>query len=217
MPGFTPRRQKRPPTTVLGVVVGDNGQPTTIVAVRYDPSLLTPADPLSDVDAVFETHYTLLNREELKPTLSYPLIAARVNTLARRLHDREATGDYHVLVDASDVGRPVIDSIRFSILPAVHVTSVRVKPDETADLSILWRNDATVGLAYLISRLRAILQGQRLHVPASLTTITEALASHTAGSQVPSQELRALALACASEFRAVTYDVSPDELGSPDF
>jgi hypothetical protein len=140
-----------------------------------------------------------------------------VNTLARRLWNRNSSGDYHVLVDASDVGRPVVDSIRGSILPAVHVTSVRVKGDDTADLSILWRTDATVGLAYLISRLRAIFQGGRLQGPASLTAITSALSDHTADNASPSPELRALALCCSSEFRSVGYDVSPDELGSPLF
>lgn len=197
-------------TTVLGIVVGELA--TTIAAVRYETELLYAGDAMFNELPVFETHYHLLNRDQM-PAASYREIAYRVNTVTRRLYNRDDRGDYHVLVDASDVGRPVVDSIRDTILPQVHVTSVRLVTDPRGDLSILWRNDATVGLGYLVSRLRAIFQGHRLVIPPALAGIADALSAYALESE-PSADLRALALCCASEYMAVRYDQSPDALPS---
>lgn len=202
-----------PQTTVIGLYVGDLLTPPSLVAVRYDPTLLTPGDPMFGEAPIFETRYLVLGAQTLD-ALSFPAVAKRLNSLARGLYDRDSRGDYHVLVDATDVGRPVVDAIRDAIVPQVHVTSVRVVGEDRGDLSILWRNNASIGLGYLISRVQAILQGNRLSVPESLTDLTAALSAHTAGAQ-PAPLLRALALAVASEYMPVGYDVSPDDLPSP--
>lgn len=201
-------------TTVLGVTVGNAIQQPAICAVRYVSECIQSADPLSDLGAVFETRYHLLGMERLDVGTSVPRIAARVNQLATRLWKRDSHGDYHVLCDASEVGRPVIDAIRFVLIPQAQVTGVTVTATDKPDSSILYRRESTVGLSYLVSRLQAILQSGRLSIPhdPAMTDLLAQLRDYDTATDRGPDLVRALALACSSEYRPISYDVSPDEL-----
>jgi len=210
--GFARLTGRLPQTTVLGVVVSSAQVAPTLCAIRFEPRIIHAGDPLFGEATIYETHYTVLGSELLLPGLAYPGVAARVNTLARRLYNADSRGDYHVLVDASDVGRPVVDAIRDSVIPQAAVSAVIVSAGDAGDTSLLWRSESKVGITYLVSRLQAILQGGRLHYPATpaMDGIRDALhAGDTSGML-----FRALALACSCEYAAVRYDVSPDALPS---
>lgn len=206
-----------PQTTVIALIMGHTDTQPALCAVRYSQVLLSPGDPLFGELPIHETHYTLLSADRLPAKLSYPQVAATVNRAARRLYDRNSRGDYHALVDASGVGRPVVDAIRDSIIPQCHVTAVSIGPGDAGDLAILWRHETSVGLAYLISRLQAILHGGRLHVPESpkTTGLLDLLRGYDLKSPPSVDLVRALALACASEEQTVRYGPSPDSLPSP--
>jgi hypothetical protein len=200
-------------TTVLGVAVGDLTTEPCICAVRYSNSLLSPGDPMFGEEPVFETHYAALGAERLPVDSSYPRIAARVNLLARRLYAKDSTGDYHVVVDAAGVGRPLVAAIRDSIIPTVHVTSATVVTSDVGDLSTLWRTETRLGWSYLLSRLQAILQGRRLS--GLDPELMDAVMAYSADSIPSADPVRALALACCSEYQPVRYLMQPDTLPSP--
>ncbi len=210
---------KAPQTTVLGVAAGTPTAPSAICAVRYDNTLLSPGDPLFGEAPLWETHYVVLGLQRLDAGTSYPETARRVNVLARRLYDRDSRGDYHVAIDASGVGQPVVETIRQSIIPQVCVTGVSISTGDKNDPSLLWRTAASIGKRYLVSRLQGILQGQRLHVPDDplCRTLLDTLRTYPAEGDdpVPNDDLViALALAVVSEYAAVRYDIAPDDLPS---
>lgn len=221
-------------TVVLGVDVGKIRDSSAICAVSYEDHLLAPGDPLCNEPPVFETHYRVLGAERIPLGTSYPAVANRVSLLAKRLYDRDSKGAYHVLCDATGVGGPVIDMIRGSIIPQCHVTAVTLTGGSRGDDSILWRSESSIGKAWLVSRLQAILQSSRLHAPRS-----EALADLEAMiAELKTFEIRikpdtgheqtgafttgthddlavALALACAGEHQMVTYGPHTSMLPSP--
>jgi hypothetical protein len=214
---LAPRVPSSPPqTTVLGVAVGDLSVRPSLCAVRYHHLLISPGDPIFGELPTFETHYTLIGAESLDAGLGYPAVASRVNRLAQRLYARDSRGDYHALIDASDAGRPVIAAIRDAVIPACTVTGVRVTTGDTGDESILWRRETSVGLSYLISRLQAILQGGRLHVPDDAVShgLLDLLRTYDIQQSSGADLVRALALACSSEYHQIRYGPSPDSLPS---
>jgi len=210
--GFARLTGRLPQTTVLGVVVSSAQVAPTLCAIRFEPRIVHAGDPLFGEATIYETHYDVLGTEQLLPGLTYPGVAARVNTLAHRLYHADSRGDYHVLVDASDVGRPVVDAIRDSVIPQAAVSAVTVSSGDRGDTSLLWRSESTVGITYLVSRLQAILQGGRLHYPA--TPAMDGIRDCLHAGDTSGMLFRALALACSGEYAAVRYDVSPDALPS---
>lgn len=206
-------------TTVLGVAPGSSSRGAALCAVRCDAHLVSPGDALFGEAPLWETHYTILGAERLPAGTDYPAVARRANTLARRLYDRDSRGDYHVLVDATGAGVPVVELIHQSIIPQAHVTAVALTPGDTADPSILWRSATTVGVAYLVSRLQAVLQGRRLHAPAGdarVADLLDGLASYEATPDPREADglVVALALAASSDYQPIRYGVSANLLPS---
>lgn len=211
-----------PPTTVLGVAAGAVGAPAVLCATRYSHVLVTPGDPLFGEEPLWATHYTVLGLERLPAGTTYPQTARRLNTLATRLYNRDVRGDYHVVVDAGAVGHPVVEAIRQSIIPQVGVTGVTITPTATPDECVLWRYAATVGRRYLVSRVQAIVQGARLHVPdeplgrALLEALRAYPADDAAAERAPHLDLvTALALTTVSDYVPVRYGPRADSLPSP--
>lgn len=149
----------------LGVDVGQVHDPSAICAVELTEVLVKAADPLFGEWPIRETHFRVLGAERLPLGTSYPAVAKRLCVLAKRLHDRDASGDYHALVDATGVGRPVVDLIRQSIIPQCHVTAVTITGGDRGDPDVLWKLEASIGKSYMVSRLQALLQSQRVQAP----------------------------------------------------
>lgn len=227
MPDFTAFRQldqmDTPPivvpptelvTTVLGVAMGDHTSAPALIAVRLHSTCIQLADAMFGEAAIFETHYTALGAERMTSGMSYYGVAKRANILARRLYDRDSRGDYHILVDSSGVGKPVVRAIRDSILPHVCVTGVDIVSGDKGDDSILWRSEAKIGLHYLISRLQAIFQGGRLHLPKEdiFEALLHQIRTYDSGVNGGPDLVRALALTCSSEYAPVRYDIGFDTL-----
>lgn len=217
-------------TVVLGVDCGQIRDYSAVCAVAYEDMCLSPGDALCNEPPVFETQYRVLGAERMPLGTSYPDVAKRVNMLAKRLYDRDSRGDYHCLIDATGVGRPVVDLIRAAMIPACHVTAVTITGTAKGDEAILWRNESSVGKAWLVSRLQAILQSGRLKAPrhAALEEMVaelkvfeirvQANGHDTSGAfQVGTHDdlAVALSLACASDHQAVTYGPTSGQLPSP--
>lgn len=217
--------------TVLGADIGQIHDPSAICAVEYTERQLTAGDPLFGEPPRYETRYRLLGSERLPLGTSYPDVARRLCLLAKRLYNRDSRGDYHALIDATGVGRPVVDQIRQSIIPQVTVTAVTLTGGSKGDMSILWRRESSVSKMYLVSRLQAILQANRLDAPRDplmdamiaelkvyeIRTKADTGNDEFGAFQVGTHDdlVTALALGCASEIQRVRVGPDFDALPSP--
>jgi hypothetical protein len=207
---------------LVGVDVGQIHDPSALVVCRSEPRLLTPGDPLAGEYPTFETHFVCLGCERLPLGTSYPAVAARVAQIAERLIKREDELPVIVLVDATDVGRPVVDLLRERINPKARVVAVTLTGGDKGDDSALWRQEAKVSKVHLVSRLQALLQSGRLHLPRSaaleallleLKVFEIRTRPHSATPETGSFSLEAnddlaiaLGLACLAEHAEPRYD-----------
>jgi hypothetical protein len=214
----------------LGVDCGQIHDYSAICAVELSEVTVKAADPLFGEWPIRETHFRVLGAERLPLGTSYPAVAQRLCLLAKRLHDRDSRGDYHALVDATGVGRPVVDLIRGSIIPQCHVTAVTLTGGERGAPDVLWKLEASIGKAYMVSRLQALLQSQRLVAPVDpdMAAMADELKVYeikakpdtghlqTGAFQVGTHDdlVTALGLACLVDLQEVRYGVAFGELPS---
>ena len=152
----------------MSVVIGvDVGQ-------RVDPTAIAVSEPERRNG---ETHFTIRHLERLPLGTSYPQIVARLATLTAGV--RERTGRRPTLyIDATGVGVPVVDLVR----------EARVAADVWAcfftfgDHRTVAQREVRIGKAWLVSRLQALLQTGRIHLPQ--TTEAEALAQELLDYQI---------------------------------
>jgi hypothetical protein len=135
------------------------------VVCRQEPRLLTPGDPLCGEYPEWTDHYVCLGAERLPLGTSYPQVAARVNLLVERLINRDQDMPVVALVDATGVGRPVAEMIRERVNPKARVVAVTITGGEKGDDSLIWRTEGRISKVHLVSRLQALLQGGRIHLP----------------------------------------------------
>lgn len=86
--------------------------------------------------------------------------------LEPKRYRRWAEADLWLLIDVSGVGRPVVDDLirpRFSHLSSP-ITAVTFRAGETSNV-VPHIREATMGKAYMVSRLQALLQSQRILLP----------------------------------------------------
>lgn len=136
----------------IGVDIGQKRDPTAIAVVELDRR---------DVDGNHtETHFVVRYLDRLPLGTPYPEVARRVAAIAERAA-RQAGSSVTVYLDATGVGQPVVDLIaerwRGGRLVAVYFTH--------GDRRTEAGGKVTLGKAYLVSRLVALLQGGRVHLP----------------------------------------------------
>lgn len=89
-----------------------------------------------------------------------------VRFLERDRYRRQAESDLWFLIDVTGVGRPVVDDLirpRMAHL-SCPITAVTFRAGETSNVVPRIR-EATMGKAFMVSRLQALLQGQRIKLP----------------------------------------------------
>jgi len=106
-------------------------------------------------------HFLVRHLERLPLGTSYPDVAARIAAIAASVRTRigPAAAAPAICLDATGVGLPVVDLVRAT---GVHVTGVYFTH---GDRRTVEADRVTLGKAYLVSRLQALLQGGRLHLP----------------------------------------------------
>jgi hypothetical protein len=137
---------------IVGVDIGQKRDPTAIAVVEIEQR-----EPETGRR---ETHYLVRYLGRLPLGTPYPEVAERVAEVARRA--RHQTGNSATIyIDATGVGQPVVDLISErgcgGILYAVYFTHGDRRTEE--------RGKVTLGKAYLVSRLVALLQSRRVHLP----------------------------------------------------
>lgn len=136
----------------IGIDIGQKRDPTAIAVAEINRRPVAP-----DRD---ETHFLIRRLERLPLGTPYPKVALRVAEIADRASKR-APGSVIVYVDATGVGQPVVDLVAESwsggrLIPVYFTHGDRRNEN---------LNQVTLGKAYLVSRLQALLQSGRIHLP----------------------------------------------------
>jgi hypothetical protein len=147
----------------IGIDLGQKRDPSAIAVAELD--LRGPKE---------EDHWVIRHLERLPLGTPYPEVAERLGTIitraraaATRPTDKYGPG-FHVYADATGVGQPVVDILKAA---GQQVTPVYFT---FGDKRTAENGTVTLGKGWLVSRLQALLQTRRLHLPR--TTEAEALA-----------------------------------------
>lgn len=135
----------------IGVDIGQRVDPTAIAVVEREQRPGT---------AGLGWHHTARYLERLPLGTPYPDVALRLAEVAALVAER-TTGRPRLYLDATGVGQPVVDVLKQHRVPATLVAVYfthgdRRLPGEAGAI--------TLGKAWLVSRLQALLQGEYLHL-----------------------------------------------------
>jgi hypothetical protein len=132
---------------VIGVDIGQ----------RRDPTALCVAEVDRRDDA---THFLVRHLDRLALGTPYPAVARRVGevtaAVARRTDSRPK-----LYVDATGVGQPIVDLLQEAAVEATIVAVYFTHGDRRTEGS----REVTLGKAFLVSRIQALLQTGRVHLP----------------------------------------------------
>jgi hypothetical protein len=146
---------------IIGVDIGQRRDPTAIAVAEVELRPVAAPDLLKAEEA----HYLVRFLGRLPLGTAYPDVVRRIERLCRQVRDRCGRAPI-LFVDATGVGLPVVDQIRASRPVAQRVEAVLFtggsrrteRPDE---------GRVILGKAFMVSRLQALLQCHRIHLPQS--------------------------------------------------
>jgi len=157
-------------TVTVGIHIGDRRTPTALAAVEGEWRDEPGARPTPRVEGGLvvgmtparQSDYVLVRRLERLPAgTTYPAIAARLKAVVEGLHAR-GTPPTTIYADATGIGLPVIETLaqtaRASV-KAVYMTAgdKRVVAED--------QRTVTLGKAYVVARLKVLLEEGRLLLP----------------------------------------------------
>lgn len=169
---------------VVGVDVGQKVDPTAIAVVEVEhrvteperlvpptgAGLFTGAD-YRRIPAKTEAHFTARHLARLPLGTPYPAVAEHVAGVVAGLV-RRGVARPRLMVDATGVGGPVVELIAAALgkhgadlIACTFTHGDRYSQDDR-------RRTASVGKAYLVSQLQALLQTKRLHLPVNAESET---------------------------------------------
>jgi hypothetical protein len=135
-------------TVTIGVDIGQRVDPTAIAVVELEER---PGNGRLD------EHHLVRHLERLALGTPYPRVVDRVAAVAAGVGSRAELAA--VYVDATGVGQPIVDLLaETGVRPrAVYFTH--------GDKRTVEGDEVRLGKAWLVSRLQALLQSGRLHLP----------------------------------------------------
>jgi hypothetical protein len=154
----------------LGVDIGQKRDPTALCVAETE---------LRQVEGRSKTHFLVRHLERLPLGTRYPRVAERVAEMTAQVRTRTRENPT-IYVDATGVGQPIVDLL-WERIPEGWVVPVyfthgdrRVETREGVGVRI------SLGKAYLVSRLQALLQNRGLHLPRTreAETLTEELQTY---------------------------------------
>lgn len=183
--------QRVDPTAIAVVEHDERETGRTFMERVLDPWGLT--DPADVETAELETLYTVRSADRLPLNTAYPQVAATLagvveNVVRMREHemnelaavdpawaiihprDRRVKAErlISIYVDATGVGRPVVDILREALRDyRVSLTAVTFVHGELCDVSP-HKREGKLGKAHLVSRLQALFQTNRIQIPRKL-------------------------------------------------
>ena len=163
----------------IGADIGQKRDPTAIVVCEYEVVEIdeggVPHDPTGLRDLVniatgvedpplLDTRYVVRALERLPLETPYPTVARRLHAICRAMA-RRPKAEVFLAVDATGVGRPIVDLVRDELDDGVHLTAVTISGGEKCPQAPLYRSEITMGKVFMVSRLQALLQSRRIVMP----------------------------------------------------
>ena len=155
------RKRTSQPVTI-GVDIGQRVDPSTICVCEtfiVDRPGLRP-----------ETRFEVRHLERLPLGTGYPAVAARIAEVVAGIETRPVAPNHQppridLLIDATGVGRPVVDIVR----DALKGSSCRLTPVTFTygDQLVTVNRELRLGKAFLVSRLQSLFQTDRVKLPAN--------------------------------------------------
>jgi len=139
-----------PRATFVGVEIGMNRDPSAFAVAEVDQRA---------VEDRWETHFVVRHLEALPHGCSYPKLASRVGGVYAKLKSRGAV--WRIFIDATGSGQPAVDLIHEQI-PSAQMTTVYFNH---GDRRTVTEDGVILGKAFLVTRLKTLLQAGRLHFP----------------------------------------------------
>jgi hypothetical protein len=139
------------------------------IGQKVDPTAIAVVEVAERADA---TYFVVRHLERLPLGTAYPLVATRLAVLVKQVRKRMGAGGdaLTIFADATGVGLPVVDLLKDAGIPVTPVLFTH-GDKRTEDRE---QRRITLGKAWLVSRLQALLQSGRLLLPD--TTEARALA-----------------------------------------
>ncbi len=149
-----------PPFLYLGLDLGQANDFSALTIAERDRRPRYRDEPRDDVPAKYRIGH--LQRFALKTP--YPAIVAQVATLVRDLAGRTPVPHLRLVVDATGVGRPVVDLLRQERLPAALIDVTITGGDSVTHEGRTYR----VPKRDLVSTVQVALQSERLKIAQQL-------------------------------------------------
>jgi len=109
---------------------------------------------------ILEEHYLVRHLERLPLGTPYPLVVERLVEITGKVAER-AKCEPTLYVDATGVGQPIVDLLNASDIKGILYAVYFTHGDKLTRQGMQF----TLGKAYLVSKLQALLQGGRVHLP----------------------------------------------------
>lgn len=138
---------------VIGVDIGQKRDPSAICVVETEERHTKDRT---------EIHFAVRHLQRLPLGTSYPELAKRLAEAVAVTRRNTPNSSLEMFVDATGIGQPVIDILSAEV-PSVWVTAVYFTHSDRRSQEP--GVGVTLGKAWLVSRLQALLQTGRLHLP----------------------------------------------------
>lgn len=160
-------------TVTMGVDIGQRVDPTAICVAEIEDRPRHPmGEPVISSNPEsnptdrgpckhLDDHYLIRHLERLPLGTSYPVVAKRLASIAHGIVER-THNQPRLYLDATGVGTPVGDILRDAGVNALMTNVFFTHGDR---LTTAENGEIRLGKAYLVSRLQALLQSERLHLP----------------------------------------------------
>jgi hypothetical protein len=131
------------------------------IGQRRDPTAIAVVEQVERRDS--EIHHDVRHLERLDLGTPYPGVAKRVAEVVQGVHAKTSGEAPTLYVDATGVGTPIVDVLKdegvgdLAQLVAVYFTY--------GDRRKVEGDEVKLGKAWLVSRMQALLQSERLHLP----------------------------------------------------
>lgn len=135
----------------LGMDIGQKRDPTAVCVAEIHERQVSQERK--------EVHFLVRHLKRLPLGTPYPQVTERMGEVFGKLK-RKSGSSPRLYADATGVGKPIMDLLEEKGIPAV--ACYFNHGDRRTEKS--WR-EVTIGKAYLVSRLQALLQTRRLHLP----------------------------------------------------
>ena len=141
---------------VIGIDIGQIRDPTAIAVAETEKRR---------IDRHLETHFIIRHLERIPLGTPYPEVAGRIGKLIGNLAAR-TRGCPLVYLDATGVGKPIVDLLRIDASAVCSIVAVYfIHSDRRLEERTAGYLRVKLGKANLVSRLQALMQAGRIHLP----------------------------------------------------